>query len=680
MEDPSILDYLKSLFKSKLRSEDNPLKLFSPEGKPHDSTIKRKRSKKFPYKLVAAIIFGIIAQFQLEPPNSNTISASILYFAAGVLCYCEISHSNFPKQHDKFGKHNLSVRMISFIFSLLLILVAFWMFNDNRFTTFNLSLWILAFALFIYSVWERLPKKIYQKQKINLWVILMILAIIIVVFFRIYQLNQVPGEMFSDHAEKILDVADILNGKYSIFFTRNTGREALQFYLTALIIRLFGTGLTFISLKIGTVFAGLLTLPFIYLLGREIGNRWVGLTAFFLAGIAYWPNVISRVGLRFPLYALFAAPAIYYLIQGLRKCNRNDFILSGIALGIGLHGYSPIRIMPLVILIGFILVWLSSKSGEYRKIIFWNLCLLAFTAFIIFLPLFRYAVENTTIFGVRALSRLTSIEQPLLGPAWQIFLSNLWNALTMFFYNNGEIWVHSIPNRPALDIITAVFFFIGLIYLLLRYKEKRNWVDLFVLLLIPLLMLPSILSLAFPRENPSLNRTNAAILPVFVIAGLGFEYVFRTILNSMKKRRFKVVVIGFIGTTLLIACFMNFRLVFIDYSEQFFQKAWNSSEIGAVIKDFVKNGGNFDNAFVIPFPHWVDTRLVGINAGFPMKDYALARDQIYATKLLAPPKLFILKPDDHDSINEIRNIYTQIDEQEYISKQPGKNFIIVHIG
>ena len=50
-------------------------------------------------------------------------------------------------------------------------------------------------------------------------------------YFRFADLATVPAEMVSDHAEKLLDVVDILNGNYSIFFPRNTGREALQFYL-----------------------------------------------------------------------------------------------------------------------------------------------------------------------------------------------------------------------------------------------------------------------------------------------------------------------------------------------------------------------------------------------------------------------------------------------------------------
>ena len=679
MEEPSVLDYVKTLFQPKNKRLKKPFNLITTEKNPRKPINSKKRIKRIPWKLIIAVGLGILAQYQLEPPNRETTIAIILYFAAGILCWLEIRHFELNKKPNKFSKKTSSVRMISFIFSLVFVLLAFWTFNNNRFTLINLCFWTLAIILFLFSVWERLPKKEFKKQRLDLWVILFILGIIIVVFFRFYQLNQVPGEMFSDHAEKLLDVADVLNGQYSIFFPRNTGREAFQFYLTVLIIRLFGTGLTFISLKIGTALVGLFTLPFIYLMGKEIGNRWVGLTAFFMAGIAYWPNVISRVGLRFPLYALFTAPALYFLVRGLRNCNRNDFILSGIALGIGLHGYSPIRILPFVLLIGFGLAFLDSKSSEYRKTIFWNFCLLAFTSFIFFLPLFRYAIENPTMFGFRAFSRLTSIEQPLPGPAWQIFLSNLLNSLTMFFYSNGEIWVHSIPYRPALDIISAVFFFIGLVFILKRYKSLRNWVDLFFILLIPLLMLPSILSLAFPQENPSLNRTNAAIVPIFVIAALGFNFVFKTIMNSMKPKLIKTVVFASMGIFILISCVMNFRLVFYDYSEQFLEKVWNTSEIGSVITGFVKSGGNPDNAFVVPYPYWVDTRLVGINAGFPTKDFALSRDQIIATQLIKLPKLFILKPEDIDSFNMIREVYSQMDIQEYVSKQPGKNFIIVHV-
>jgi hypothetical protein len=203
--------------------------------------------------------------------------------------------------------------------------------------------------------------------RITRWTLVFLVAIGIVLFFRLYKLNDVPPEMVSDHSEKLLDIWDVLNGKTNIFFPRNTGREGFQMYLTAAVIQIFGTGYSFLSMKIGTAIAGLVTLPFIYLLGKEIGSRRAGLLAMVLAGIAYWPNVISRVALRFTFYPLFVAPALFFLIRGLRRSNRNDFILAGLALGVGLHGYTPFRIMPFVMIIAVGLYLLHRQSQGLRK-------------------------------------------------------------------------------------------------------------------------------------------------------------------------------------------------------------------------------------------------------------------------------------------------------------------------
>lgn len=63
--------------------------------------------------------------------------------------------------------------------------------------------------------------------------LLVFFAVLALALFYHYRIDSVPGEMFSDQAEKLLDVQDVLNGQTSIFFPRNTGREPFQFYLTA---------------------------------------------------------------------------------------------------------------------------------------------------------------------------------------------------------------------------------------------------------------------------------------------------------------------------------------------------------------------------------------------------------------------------------------------------------------
>ena len=677
-EEPSVLDYFKSFFHS---TEDKERMCISESKNP--VSIRKKGGRnlgKFSLWALVAFIVALAAQSLLEPPSRFIHIAVLLYIIALALIWFGVPIESMQENRKRIivkSQRILRIKTLYFIVSLICLLGAFWCFSGNEFNWTNLILWILSLSFFILSVWKKQTERKKKLYKIDNFLILIICVSIVVLFFRLYELEQVPGEMFSDHAEKLLDIVDVLDGKTPIFFVRNTGREALQFYLTAVIIKLFKTGLTFLSLKIGMALAGIITLPYIYLLAKEYGNRWVALLSVFFAGIAYWPNVISRVALRFALYPLFTAPMLYYLIKGLKTGNSNYFIMSGIALGLGLHGYSPARFLPFVVVAAFILYIPRSMTAKERLQTISHFILLALTAFIVFLPLFRFAIGNYDYFGYRAFSRLMPIERSYPGSPVIIFLDNLWKAITMFFYNNGEIWVHSIPNRPALDMITAASFFIGIVIVIKRYFLKRNWIDLFLLLAIILLIMPSVLSLTFPSENPSLNRTAGAYVCVFIVASIGFMTIVKRLFIFSKSMASRIVVILCVIALLSYSAYINFNLVFDEYNNQFLAKAWNSTEITRVITDFINKGGEPDNAYVVPYPYWVDTRLVGINAGFPRKDYALWPGEFENTMLLPGEKIFILKPEDSENLNDLIDLYPQASFRMFNSSELGKDFIIL---
>jgi len=665
-----------------LRSEGQAEKKAAPAG----------RLFSFPWKILTGLILALIAQALLEPPNRSVAAAVSLYGLAAFLVIAAVLTREWlllPVPEEPIQVFSIKAKRNPLLISLPLLVFAFLTMGGNRFTILNVFLWISGMVFYINAFWESDPDKpnFWQRVKdlfhwdgkirITGWVVLLIVSSAVILFFRYYQINQIPGEMFSDHAEKLLDVGDILNGQYSIFFPRNTGREAVQMYLTATIAVLCGTGLSFLSLKLGTVLAGVLTLPYMYLLGKRMGNKWVGLFAILLAGVAYWPNVISRIGLRFPLYPLFVAPVLFYLIRGLQRTNRNDFILAGIFLGIGLHGYSPMRIVPFVVVIGVALYLLHHQSRGNRVQTIWALIILALVSFVVFLPLFRYVLENPESFASRAFSRVGDTERALPGPIMEIFLSNAWKAFIMPFYDNGQIWVHSIPGRPALDVVSAALYLIGFVVVLIRYIKTRNWADLFLLLSIPLLMLPSTLSLAFPDENPSLNRTGAALIPIFIVAGIGLEGILSNLRRNFKTTGGLVMVVligvGLLGWTAA----NNYDLVFNQFKHQFYLGAWNTSDIGTVIRGFTQSVGDPDNAHVVPYPYWVDTRLVGINAGFPERDYALWPENFDTTLEVTAPQLFIIHPEDTESLSLLENMYPDAVLSYYDDQYDGKDFYIL---
>ncbi|RPI84677.1 MAG: hypothetical protein EHM41_12760 [Chloroflexi bacterium] len=668
-----------------------------PAATPASFPVKRK----IPWLSLGALLLALAAQRSFEPDPARTWQTGtflyVLAFAWAAAASWKLEWSPAMLKPQETRQEMLTVRLPWFLAGTLLAFAAFWVFGgtsfeDHRFNWGNLLLLFSALFFMIKAFWvsepqegswlKRLDQTFHQRNwsfMFSSWTLLALAAAVVVIFFRVYNLEQVPPEMVSDHAEKLLDVGEVLNGNTWTYFPRNTGREALQMYLTAAVASLFGTGLSFLSLKIGTAAAGLLMLPFIYLLGKEVGNRRVGLLAALLAGIAYWPNVISRVALRFTLYPLFVAPALYFLIRGLRRSNRNDFILSGVFLGIGLHGYTPIRFLPVLIVVGVLLFLLHQQSRENRKSAIFNLVVLALISLVIFIPLLRVAVDMPDNFLFRVISRAGTAERPLPGSAVGIFLSNLWRAMTMYAWDDGDIWVTSVTHRPALDIVSGALFYLGMVLLLLRYIRRRHWLDLFLLLAVPLLMMPSILSLAFPGENPSLNRASGALVVVFLIAALAFDGLLTAIQARMSGMLGKTLAVSLSALLLLWSGVQNYNLVFRQYQVAYALSSWNTSEIGEIIGNYANSVGSPQSAWVVAVPHWVDTRLVGINAGYPNRDYAIFPNELNKSLAVTAPKLFIVNIADQVSLDNLAEMYPQGWLKEYESEYEGKNFFLYFV-
>ncbi len=721
MEEPSVLDYLKS--KLKFWEKGNKIEIPSeeeagtaaaePVQPPEQPSVSAEQLEtpaaeplkrppfdwtKFPWRALLALVFILFAQRTFEPSENRAAAPGLFLYAIGlawlVLAFLRGEWKPADLAEAGAGSDTLRARAIPLALAGVLSVVAFAFLGNNMFTLLNVTLWLAALACFIWAFWVEQPdrepwwQRAWRTLASSEWRIsitrrsLLVLAVIgLVVFFRVHNLGGVPSEPFSDHAEKILDVYDVTQGQTSIFFPRNTGREAIQMYLTVAVAWLFGTGLSFLSLKIGTVLCGLATLPYIYLLAKELGGKRVALLALLFAGIAYWPNVISRAGLRFPLYPLFVAPTLFYLLRGLRTRNRNDFILSGIALGIGLHGYSPIRILPFVVVIAILLYLLHRQSqGARKQAVIW-LVILASASLVVFLPLLRLWLEYPDLFGYRAFSRLGSTETPLPGPAWQVFFSNLWNALKMFNWDDGEIWVHSVTHRPALDVVTGALFLAGVVLLLVRYVRSRNWTDLFLLLSVPLLQLPSILSLAYPGENPALNRAGGALVPVFVIVALALDGLWTGLRSRLTGRGGAILTWSLMLVLAAWSSFQNYDLVFRQYARQFDGGAWNSSEMGAVIEQFGLIYGETDTVWIVPYPYWVDTRLPGVWAGIPNRDFAAWPEQLETTLEVSGPKLFILNVEDASSLARLQELYPQGTCSRFVSETglEGKDFLIYFV-
>lgn len=126
---------------------------------------------------------------------------------------------------------------------------------------------------------------------------------------------------------------------------------------------------------------------------------------------------------------------------------------------------------------------------------------------------------------------------------------------------------------------------------------------------------------------------------------------------------------------LLWSCLQNYSLVFNDYRFIYEMSAWNTSELGEVVQDFGTIFGGTENVWVVPYPHWVDTRLVGVNAGEPRRDFAIQPENLADTAAFSGAKLFMVKPEDESTIQILQSLYPQGSMHTYESRVD-KDFLI----
>jgi len=634
-----------------------------------------------PWRAFLALGLMLLAQAALNPPQRAKGLGVLLYLAALGPATLALRRAEWvlpPRPVRRWRLDDGLVRVWPLAPAVVFSVLAFVLNGHNRFTGLGVLSWLLAIGLVMATFWEgdlRWPRLRFPlRLTVDTWHLLVGGALLYLVGFHFFRLGSVPLEMFSDHAEKLLDIRDVLAGQWRVFFPRNAGREAIQMYLSAVLIRFAGMGFNFLTLKTSMAIAGSLALPYFYLLGKEWGNRRVGLFLLLLGGGSYWYNVLARVGLRLVLYPAFVAPLLYHLTRALRHGRRNDFVLTGLFLGFGMYGYSAFRLTPLVVLAAVGLFLLHRRAPEDRRRAVLGLVIVVAVSFAVFLPLGRYILEEPQAFSYRMATRLTQLERPYPGNPVAIFFSNLGRALVMGFWDNGEVWSLSIPHRPALGTVTAALMALGALGVFVHYLRRRRWEDVFLLLSIPLLLMPSVLSIAFPAENPLLSRAGGALVPMTLLAALALDGLYRSWRRWLGRR----VAVGGVAVLLFLALVVNARLIFVDYAQEYRQSAWNNSEIGRVMRGFADAVGSEETVWVVPYPYWVDTRLVGLEAGFAdWENVHRWPEQLPETTQIPGPKMFILKPEDGESLRLLQSLYPDAIMQRVVSAVPGRDFLVL---
>ncbi len=537
--------------------------------------------------------------------------------------------------------------------------------GGNQFRLPGLVAWAVGVVAWFAAWWcepiRPSPDPVRRPFTVGWWHLLAIGVLGLGIAFRYWDLNGLPHDVNSDHAEKLLDVRDVLAGDYKIFFPRNTGREAFQFYLAAATVEIFNLPLHKYALQVGTAFIGTLMLPALYLLGAALWGRAGGLWTMFFGAVASWAVIPARVGLRYPFLPTFAAWTLAFLVRGLRSGSRSDFLWMGFFLGVGLYGYSPFRGMLAALPVGFLAAWALRRgwrTPDGRRLL-GNFAIGMLTAVPVLAPMLRFVFDNPVVFFGRVFTRVSTWEKPIEGDPVGILAENLGRALLMFHWTGDEVYVATLPFRPMLDPVLGGLLVLGLTGAVIWVWSRRDPVPVAVAAAGLIMLLPSALNLAFPRENPSTVRAAGALPTVLALAALPPSlWVFRQGRENWAAAAARLVGAAVLAFILLRT---NADRIFVAYAEAYCQRALNAAEAAELISGFYRLTGSQRDAFYVAYPYWFDSRLIGMwlgNLDWPHTVLSEELPGVLPDHLRRPgPKLYLIHPQDRLSLLTLQSAY-----------------------
>lgn len=447
---------------------------------------------------------------------------------------------------EREGEMTVSSRQTPFrstllVSSLALTPLVFIESSGDQFRPAGVVLWIVSIALFLLALPHpkdfsmavgRLQRIIKRTGLTFRWEYVALGAITLIgAFFRFYKLDGILAEMGTDLPLKYGNILEVLNGNFPVFFPSYPGREALFFYFASIFAKLFG--LSHLTIKFSAAVVGTATIPVLFFTARRLFNTEVGLYAALLLAINHWHITLSRIGYRAILMPMFVFLLCYLIARAADKQRDWDYALIGLLVGLGMYTYNSWLLAPLALAAALAAHFIVRRNMTFGDLVR-CLVIAGVGAFLVFVPLGRYAVEEPETYLMRVASRITSNETPLPADTLGVFVDNLKRTLAMFNYRGDSVFVVNVPYQREMEFFTAVLFVLGMGFVLARWRRGYNIALLSVFLV---MLMPSALSIAFPNEVPSSDRASGGVAVAFLFAALPLALLRQHVANWLPTFR-----------------------------------------------------------------------------------------------------------------------------------------------
>lgn len=347
--------------------------------------------------------------------------------------------------------------------------------------------------------------------------IAIVLILWLALFLRVWQLDVLPPGLHYDEAFNGTVARGVLRGtSRPIFFTGNFGEEPMHMYAEAGLFALVGESPW--TIRLTSALFGVIFVAGVYACARAFFPRsdLTALTAAFIAATLYWAINFSRIGLETnslpPILTLSAAA----MAHAYRRMSWRWVVAAGVLLGLTIYTYLASRVWLVAVFLWFVYLVLFHRRAIQAHFSKW--VLIGVFAALTLAPLILFFVANPVAFTGRA----GTVFVP------ETFFTNLTRTAAMFSFSGDLDPRDNLQGRPALDIFLSLFFLVGVVVSLVRFRKPFY---AFTLIWFVVMVMPS----ALTEFAPNFRRAIGALPATILLCGLGVEW-----LAEMASRRLQV--------------------------------------------------------------------------------------------------------------------------------------------
>jgi 4-amino-4-deoxy-L-arabinose transferase-like glycosyltransferase len=516
------------------------------------------------------VLFVQLFLYLVPVRDEVAIPTPIWFGISGILIFlAALSFRNSKFFINLFSKFPLTGRGLSIFFSIGFSLVA--LVSSVNFEKSVRSVYIPISTLWLISAFFFIAAFSPVKYSLNVFldflkkhrdeIIAVSLITILALILRVYKLGEIPFVVNGDEGWIGMVTQSTQEGALANPFALWENFGAFYLHGIELCIKLFGVNP--FALRLLPALGGVLAVPAVYLLARQIAGRQVALISAFLLACSHAHINFSRTVAVAYIQGTWLIPLeLFFLLRGLTKRNSGYAAIAGVLLAIHYCIYLSSQVVT-----GLILVYMLILLIFYRawfKTILRQLLVFWMGFLIVFLPEFVYIIRHPDVF----LSRLSIdgtfqsgwLDQTILitgKSAVQILGERVVHAfLTLIYYPSIDFYG---TQAPIFTFLTAALFLIGLGIVLFRTREKEylllNGYFWALTLAVGILALP---------PSADSYRMLAVLPAAVIISAVGLFQILKIMGVSWERSRIQYSVI--VGIVLLSIFGANFRTYFLDFA------------------------------------------------------------------------------------------------------------------